>query len=189
MLECRALAQESFQRFEVLKTSEFSQGQTHYHLYQDYVVTRSSNWPHKVLIKDVASGGGESIVGTTLGVFGVLYGGMHLLGWSGPLHTEAELIVWRLSIFVLLAEALSALTVCAYFHVIHKAISKVPGFGWLQIIGELLFVVGFAIICAAVPLYCLLRLYLVVESFISLPYAVDGVYRQPPWSKYFPHLA
>ena len=44
-------------------------------------------------------------------------------------------------------------------------------------------------IAAAVALYCLARVYLVVECFINLSHLPASVYETPGWSQYVPHIS
>jgi len=44
-------------------------------------------------------------------------------------------------------------------------------------------------VASAVALYCLARVYLVVECFINLSHLPASVYETPGWSQYVPHIS
>ena len=43
-------------------------------------------------------------------------------------------------------------------------------------------------VMAVIALYCLARIYLVVECFINLTHLLASAYLLPKWSQYFPHI-
>lgn len=45
------------------------------------------------------------------------------------------------------------------------------------------------VVSCATLLYLLARIYLVVECFLSLFYSPPGLFRQPNWGPYFPHIS
>jgi hypothetical protein len=56
----------------------------------------------------------------------------------------------------------------------------------LVFLPRLIFDLGVA---AAILLYCLARVYLVVECFINLSHLPESVFRVPIWSQYVPHIS
>jgi len=55
----------------------------------------------------------------------------------------------------------------------------------VMVVLKMIYDIGIALL---VILYCLARLYLVVECFINLFHLPDSVYLLPSWSQYMPHI-
>ena len=45
------------------------------------------------------------------------------------------------------------------------------------------------VVAVAILVYCLARVYLVVECFINLSHLPESVFRVPVWSQYVPHIS
>lgn len=119
-----------------------------------------------------------------------LYGLWHLTAWNGPFRTTAEAMLWNVS-------ALS--TGFSFALVAHLAWpTELPIVSWkprmyirkrlppriLNLIHVFRLALGGMMFCLLI--FC--RTYLVVEPFIGLAFAPDGVYAIPQWSTYFPHI-
>lgn len=148
---------------------------------------------------------------TQVGLFttaSVLYGAWHLIAWNGPFRTAAEGILWKVSavgvsVSLSLGEALLFLVYEGYFELFTTNIhlESIPGLGKLEIVKAskalnnfiifLLKTLYFLSVGLCGLTFCLLifsRIYLVVESFISLAFVPDTVFALPQWSFYIPHI-
>ncbi|KAF9876123.1 hypothetical protein CkaCkLH20_06569 [Colletotrichum karsti] len=154
-----------------------------------------------------------------------LYGGVHLiLGWNGPMHTHAEVMLWRLASIMItvpwsymvigLPYFAVILTTCLLI-VVAVGLMYAPTFAvcWTmtQIKGterrallspgirhfvvticaaacSIFFAFPFVMVVTVVAAYLLARVYIVVECFLSLPYAPESAFHLPNWSSYTFHL-
>lgn len=200
VLQCFELAQHSAQRFSDLGEGAFDASPsptvsptvspTIYSRYQlDYRAVRFSNWPHDVIIgeKDLGEAWLQlQFLPVFLWISGIIYGGIHLLVWGGPLNSKAELDLWRIAAVLIVSTPVAQLLLAAYVgFVSSRRTSKDKSSRPTTYYSEAAAILSFFLVCY---FYVLARLYLVVESFISLPYVVDGVYLKPQWSRYFPHI-
>ncbi|KAK1760399.1 hypothetical protein QBC47DRAFT_4675 [Echria macrotheca] len=148
----------------------------------------------------------------SLFVAGMAYGGLHLLAWSPPVRTSLEAMIWRISgISIIAYGAAPGIVECAKkaFYASRKPTLLTCGPRWLRggvnsvwfALRWLVWCLTFAILCPAfilqtallaVPastlLYVLSRVYLVVESFISVGRLPESVFETPAWASYLPHL-
>jgi len=120
---------------------------------------------------------------------GVIYGGIHVLAWDGPLHSQFELLLWRIAAISVIAGSGFLSAWWALVGVSGHLDFRYGKALWWRALNDLGYVLSAPLVFCAAALYVLARIYLVVESFISLPYSVDGVYLQPQWSRYFPHIS
>ena len=149
----------------------------------------------------------------TLWLLTSLYGGIHLALWNFDFSTLAKTFLWRMSTATLGSVPGLLLFVGLLFiaYIMYDK-SKILDRGrrrsclpeWHRVvfpgccisIGHCLdmfcFVVGWMIALAVVsglPLYIFARIFVVVESFVSLRHVPIGVYEGGlGWSKYIPHL-
>lgn len=145
-----------------------------------------------------------------------MYGGLHLLASWAPFNSKAQRIMWLSSVLVLIGPLV--INMCfvallllrfAFWHVIrspHRVLaepddmplygSKFTAYARMRNkatpVKRKLFIVGvpFFRCCLAVYVaaYVLARVYIVVESLISLAYLPDDVYKTPDWSGFLPHI-
>lgn len=163
----------------------------------DWVVARSSNWEvgkHHYLS-----------LALQLVAVSTLYGGWHLLAWNGPFPSRAYEILWRVSG---LGVAVSGVIICAAVTLLNW-LERVPrvviGIAdrllplshqeQLSLVDLLsrarvavMYIVFVSLVVAPGLLFLFARCYLVVGSFLSLPYAPDSAFVTPAWSLYFPHI-
>lgn len=161
----------------------------------DYLTVTSSNWPRVIKIGTVISGTDEYTALFGLVASGVLYGGIHLFAWDGPLHTDTELLLWRIAVVTLVSAGGFVLLCFGIFFLDEffkrSSYSSNPLYLFFR---AMFFCLGLSIACSPATLlggvmYVLSRVYLVVEGLISLPFVPEEVFLQPQWSKYFPHIA
>ena len=144
-------------------------------------------------------------------VASLVYGGVHLLlGWNGPMNTEVEILLWRISGFALAAPwaayivaGLAMASVIWVFSAsfglflgIAKRMGKdsigtrmarfaevFPGY-----FGILCIVTLVSIALCSLLLLLLSRVYVVVECFYSILFVPPSVYQVPVWAAYLPHF-
>ncbi len=138
-----------------------------------------------------------------------LYGGVHLALWFHPFPTQAEVLLWRKSAVALttvpaayLCLAIPTPLLARYYSVTApRAITAVvrpveeamiavftaPRSSPLAWLGSALLIIGLFITAGATLLCLFARVFLVIESFISLRHVPLGVYAGVGWSGYIPH--
>ncbi|KAL8996273.1 MAG: hypothetical protein Q9169_004158 [Polycauliona sp. 2 TL-2023] len=133
-----------------------------------------------------ASGG--LIAALTICMF---YGAAHATAWTFIFPTDVERLLWRIACVDTIAGVVSLL---AFFSIVvfqhehgHKQLlksflSREPG------IMPLLYrsLVGVGVL--NFPFWILSRMYIIVETFISLRHVEMGVYQTVEWTDYIPHL-
>jgi hypothetical protein len=135
---------------------------------------------------------------------GSFYGLAHIIAWSGPFPTPAQLWMWRISCLVLISPLAGAL----FLSIItfdYQNFPSDPG-TWnyyrlaparflLKII-RTIFSSGLTEVHIATHilfwplplLYLAARVYILVECFINISQLPPEVYHVPQWSQYIPHL-
>ena len=135
------------------------------------------------------------------------YGAIHISAINSLFPTEIELTLWKSSCFILLGFAgLIIAGIVGYFAYdmfvgAWRMLVKYQPFrsltlnleapDWLKFVAEVLWVIGFYIVMISVVLlYIGARLFIVVESFVSLRHVRVGVYLTPDtnFMSYIPHL-
>ncbi|KAJ4245481.1 hypothetical protein NW762_013990 [Fusarium torreyae] len=131
-----------------------------------------------------------------------LYGGVHLTAWQWEFPSYAEEIMWKVSCFLIISElpTLLLLVLAGIFllsisndlgGLIHGNMPKKWQSYWES--GERLLYWGFSM-CTGLVFYLLAlgyafaRVFIIVESFISLRHAPVGVFLSPEWVELFPHF-
>jgi hypothetical protein len=140
----------------------------------------------------------------------VIYGGLHMLAWNASFQTKTEKILWRISAPTMMGYGV---LICGfalwnkprpiahwgtYYHDgmrvmnLHGNEEKgFPHFVAEVLVGPLYLFHNFlvAVVSCGTLLYLLARVYLVVECFLSLFHSPPGLFRQPNWGPYFPHMS
>ena len=107
-----------------------------------------------------------------LPVVGVVFGGIHCVGWFFNFPSSAEAMLWRVSSAVLTVVAFLTpiiATFLAFLSNIHKYFAVA-----LSVIFILVYVVS--------------RLLLIVEAFISLRHLTPGMLALVKWTSFLPHI-
>jgi hypothetical protein len=158
-----------------------------------------SNWPSKGLLS-----GRTFLPPVAIAISTALYGGLHAAAWHSFFPTEVEKWFWRVSSMVIAASGL----LFAYGMVSNRLWISIfpsayrPSVRWaaraLEWVMELLSLDGsdfvpmtrFGVrVYTSLGACCVIsRLYLVVESFISLRKVPVEVYQTPDWTQWIPHL-
>ena len=133
-----------------------------------------------------ASGG--LIAALTICMF---YGAAHATAWTFIFPTDVERLLWRISCIDTIAGVISLLAVFSVVIFLHEHGHKLllksfftqePGIiSWLYRLVILIGLLNF-------PFFILSRLYIIVETFISLRRVQLGVYQTVNWTDYIPHL-
>ena len=114
------------------------------------------------------------------------YGGVHLTAWNSHFPTKTERWLWRSSALLLAGTTpvLVGLAIPAVAYLFIDAVSSTMGKFlrfWFYALASLL-------VPATIVAYFFARVFLVVESFVSLRSVPIGVYSAVPWSSYLPHI-
>ncbi|KAL8677460.1 MAG: hypothetical protein Q9186_006101 [Xanthomendoza sp. 1 TL-2023] len=112
----------------------------------------------------------------------MIYGGLHALAWFAHFNSPIEQMLWRLSACVVMGGIPICFTIAQAWDYLDTFTIPL----WIENI--LLFICRLAVLLLGIA-YALARLYLVIESFIQLSHLPAGVYDQPEWSSYFPHIS
>ena len=133
-----------------------------------------------------ASGG--LIAALTICMF---YGAAHAAAWNFVFPTDVEQILWRIACIDTIAGVISLLAVFSvvvffnehgYKLLLRSFFTREPGiFSLLYRVVILVGVLNF-------PLFILSRIYIIIETFISLRHVQLGVYQTVQWTDYIPHL-
>jgi hypothetical protein len=125
----------------------------------------------------------------TMSVAAFVYGGLHLLAWNAHFRGPVYGLLWKLSgITVASLGVLALLAVPAYrsldwlgsHDTVERGLRR-----YLWRVAAFMFSVGTILFSL---LYVLARVYLLVESFLSLAFLPESVLVTPNFSLYFPHI-
>ena len=168
---------------------------------QPLLTWRSPNlrWRFRFLTSKPESVSGSRRLLSTLWLLASLYGGIHLALWNYDFPTPEESLFWRISAATLgSAPVLLVLlplifeTAAILIHWLQKIFPRfcsVAGNIWESWGEDVAVFMSIMAVAAAMLLYILARIFIVVESFISLRHVPTGVYEGGlGWSKYIPHF-
>ena len=105
------------------------------------------------------------------------YGGIHMAAWNYDFPTHAERLLWRIACIILP----SFMPLCGSARYFDKAPTMVFGSRYSEYFLWLIIILVVSIFAAA-------RIYIVVESVISIRHVPNGVYVMISWVNYIPHL-
>lgn len=115
------------------------------------------------------------------------FGGIHVAAWNDYFPSEVEAWLWQLSAIYITWAGLLWLLINLVAH-----ISKPFDNYWESIRSpEAPFVKSkiLVVICSLCgTLYCLARMFLVIEAFISIRKLPRSAYQTPEWTQAIPHL-
>lgn len=125
----------------------------------------------------------------TLAVFallGLLYGGIHATAWNSYLPTAVERELFRLST---LSVVCGGFVIWASYHV-EKFMSNFSDRheGLLTEVADFLAWLAIIIVGPVMFLFCVSRVFLVVEAFISVRRLPAGSYSTVSWVDFLPHI-
>ena len=110
------------------------------------------------------------------------YGGIHLSAWNLEFPTRVESMIWRTACFIIIGGFFLMLALPSLLSII-STLSSGRRAWWI-----LAQIVIYGFILLLFLCYAAARLYLVVESFISLRHVPIGVYAAVPWVQNIPHV-
>ncbi|KAF8244073.1 hypothetical protein K440DRAFT_667276 [Wilcoxina mikolae CBS 423.85] len=133
-----------------------------------------------------------------LGLLSILYGGAHCGAWNSHLPTPVERILWRCSaviaglyvpiflILIFIGGVLEASTEDLVF----KRNEYIKNFvkHMIRLALAIVYIIGILYVGVGLLVFILARLYLIVESFLSLRSLRKGSFETVPWSNYWPHF-
>ena len=164
--------------------------------YSDLVSSHSTDWPPLSLHSNP---GLE--VWTLFVCAGFVYGGLHALPWNTSFRTSHEQMLWRALLSMIIGFGPFAL-LCSCATIIGRSArrsrqqaslddssGKIEKESFhsrlLRRLGIFIYFVGFLV---TVVFYGIARVFVVVECFIALFHSAPGVFVEPAWSTYFPHI-
>ena len=127
------------------------------------------------------------------------YGGIHLSAWNFEFPSRVESVIWRTACFIIIGSSFAMLAVPSwdtlgnyFFHRSRPRDRRIrqdwrPRRAW-KLMEALTEKVGYCIAGLLLLCYAASRIYLVVESFISLRHVPIGVYAAVPWVENIPHV-
>ena len=126
------------------------------------------------------------------------YGGIHLSAWNFEFPSRVESVIWRTACFIIIGSSPALLiipsweTLYYYFDYtsdgprpIDRNALKSMGFKSIKALTKM---AGYGFASLLLLCYAASRIYLVVESFISLRHVPIGVYAAVPWVENIPHV-
>jgi hypothetical protein len=166
---------------------------------REYLEEETSNWPSAGLLS-----GHTFLPPLAIAISTALYGGLHAAAWHSFFPTQVEKWFWRVSSIVIAASGLFF----AYGMVSYRLYLNITPQNYqpsvkrvaraLEWVMKLLGLDGSdfgpgtsfgGIVYLSLSACCVIsRLYLVVESFISLRKVPVEVYQTPDWTQWIPHL-
>ena len=117
------------------------------------------------------------------------YGGIHLSAWKFEFPSPIEAIIWRTACFIIMGNSFALLAIRSWIALAALARWRVVDVRLIDVVSVWSWVVaGFSLVPLALLSYAASRIYLVVESFISLRQVPLGVYAAVPWVENIPHV-
>ena len=112
----------------------------------------------------------------------IAYGGIHLAAWNFKFASKTEGLLWKVACIDIMT---TTPAIVAFALTIKYAIII---FMFLPPVDSIIWEVNFLSVFVLTLFYLLSRLFLLVESFISLRHVPIGVYATLPWVQNIPHL-
>jgi hypothetical protein len=121
-----------------------------------------------------------------MSVASLVYGGLHLLAWNAPFRTPIYGLLWKTSgIAVASLGVILLLVVPSYLMYRYTEGLEIS---YRQLLALIATALLFLVLFCLTLLYVFARVYLVVESFLSLAYLPESVCTTPNFSLYLPHI-
>ena len=168
-------------------------------LHRDQLQKRSENFQNQpfnvkevqeVLLRDMSD---DPLFWLMLIALPIVYGSVHLTAWNFDFPSQVEQIMWRLSCIIIAGGILGscmALGIIVALVVVGGSIFGIKNliekvWGWLAVA---LVILVLGLFLGLVALYFGARLFITVESFISIRRLPLGVFVTVDWANYIPHL-
>jgi hypothetical protein len=160
---------------------------------KELLVARAPNFTSKVF-DYTENDEGRTYIFSALALIPAAYGAIHISVLQLTFPSVVERLLWKISCYILTMPAVACGIICLFVYLIHHFNWKWVMDMW-RILGSLVndSIREYTIL----PTYCIVliayigsRLYLVVESFVSLRHVPVGVYETPSinFMNYVPHL-
>jgi len=114
-------------------------------------------------------GSNDDVVYAMMPVVGVVFGGIHCIGWYFNFPSSGEAVLWRVSSAVL--------TGIAFLFPLLTFLANILGEGFF-----------FPVFTTILLVYVMSRLLLLVEAFISLRHLTSGMLAIVKWTSFIPHI-
>ena len=121
----------------------------------------------------------------------MFYGAAHTTAWKFAFPTDTERLLWRIACVDTIGGVISLLAIFSIVVFLHEHDAKMllRAFfarekGIMPLLYRMVIVVGII----NVPFFIASRLYIIVETFVSLRHVQWGVYATVNWTDYIPHL-
>ncbi|KAI5819567.1 hypothetical protein BZA77DRAFT_304353 [Pyronema omphalodes] len=157
-------------------------------------VSRSRGRSRAANIDDITEPGNGWSLLISLILICALYGGIHLSTWHFAFPSDTERLLWKISGIITVSASLLAPGWLWWAKNIFDdgfvtSMQRVL-FSWyyLDDAADYFVQISACIVIVTSPVVLATRLFLVVESFISLRSVPAGVYVTVPWAQYIPHL-
>ena len=112
-------------------------------------------------------------------VFGIVFGGIHCVGWFFDFPSSAEAMLWRVSSVVLTGIAFLFLILFTFVAALFgDSITRTHQRRYFSI----------AVFSITLLVYVVSRLLLLVEAFISLRHLTSGMLALVKWTSFIPHI-
>lgn len=111
----------------------------------------------------------------------VAYGGIHLAAWGFEFPSPAESLLWKIACLIIM----SALFILA---ALSSIILWIPNLNVPYRVKNIVHRMSIAVFLIGFSIYALARIFIVVESFLSLRHVPIGVYAAVPWVQNIPHI-
>ena len=117
------------------------------------------------------------------------YGGIHLSAWNFEFPSRVESVIWRTACFIIMGSSFALQAIRSWMGLVAYNMDQcnycdIFGMVWMTFS----IVVGYGSAGLFLLCYVAARIYLVVESFISLRHVPIGVYAAVPWVQNIPHV-
>ena len=158
------------------------------------LVANISNFPGKlddgyVMLSGVVGNKGFLLI---LVVLSLVYGGIHLATWNFAFASKTEHLLWKIACIDIMATVpigvLCILVLDSLIDAFDEGPFELRSTAQMEKIWLFYKLLSLAIIFALSVPYALSRIYIVVESFISLRHVPIGVYAAVPWVQAIPHV-
>ncbi|KAK4205110.1 hypothetical protein QBC40DRAFT_65911 [Triangularia verruculosa] len=120
----------------------------------------------------------------------LVFGSVHLSAWNFDFPSTIESTLWKVSCLVIVSAVPGILLTLCLVVLLHKMTEycKWYSYGFVHRVADALVSMRTSLLWFAVALLILVRVFLVVESFISLRSVPLGVYYTPAWIQMIPHI-
>lgn len=120
----------------------------------------------------------ESRALSLIGLLPVVYGGIHLAAWGFEFPSPVESLLWKINCLIIMSSF--------FFSVGFMMGSKIVISCWYCLSRPGIYV--YLAVWVYLGLYACARIFLVLESFLSLRHVPIGVYAAVPWVQNIPHI-